>query len=75
MKMLTADSDDNANIFVLHDVNLATRYCSHALLIYATGEIRQGTCAEALNAENLSDLYQHRLEEISHHGQRWFIAN
>lgn len=75
MKMLTSDSDGNANIFVLHDVNLATRYCSHALLIYATGEIRQGTCAQALTADNLSELYQHRLEEISHHGQRWFIAN
>jgi len=75
MKMLSSDNADSANIFVLHDVNLATRYCSHALLIYATGEIRQGTCAEVLTAENLSELYQHRLEEISHTGQRWFIAN
>lgn len=75
MKMLTIDNHNYANIFVLHDVNLATRYCSHALLIYPTGETRQGKCVEVLTSDNLSELYLHPLQEVSHNNQRWFIAN
>ena len=75
MKLLTTDNNQTANVFVLHDVNLATRYCDHALLIYADGKTRQGICAEVLTEQNLSELYQHPLQEIEHDGQRWFIAN
>lgn len=75
MKLLTTDNDQTANVFVLHDVNLAARYCDHALLIYADGKTRQGVCAEVLTEQNLSELYQHPLQEIEHDGQRWFIAN
>lgn len=75
MKLLTTDNGQTANVFVLHDVNLAARYCDHALLIYADGKTRQGVCAEVLTEQNLSELYQHPLQEIEHDGQRWFIAN
>ncbi len=75
MKILTSNKNDIANIFVLHDVNLAARYCDHALLMYGNGETRQGACADVLSEQNLSDLYQHPLQEISHNQQRWFIAN
>jgi len=75
MKLLTTDNNQTANVFVLHDVNLATRYCDHALLIYADGKTRQGVCAEVLTEQNLSELYQHPLQEIEYDGQRWFIAN
>ena len=75
MKLLTANNADIANVFVLHDVNLATRYCEHALLIYPDGKTQQGVCTEVLTEENLSELYQHPLQEIKHNNQRWFIAN
>lgn len=75
MKLLTTDNNQTANVFVLHDVNLATRYCDHALLIYTEGKTRQGVCSEVLTEQNLSELYQHPLQEIEHDGQRWFIAN
>jgi iron complex transport system ATP-binding protein len=75
MKILTSNINDMTNLFVLHDVNLATRYCDHALLVYGDGQTRQGTCAEVLTEKNLSDLYQHPLQEITHNEQRWFIAN
>ena len=75
MKILTSNNKDGANVFVLHDVNLATQYCDHALLIYANGTTQQGTCAEVLTEKNLSELYQHPLHEIKHSGQRWFIAS
>lgn len=74
MAILTADSD-SANVFVLHDVNLASRYCDHALLIHADGKTEQGLCAEVLTEQNLSKLYQHPLQKITHNGASWFIAN
>ena len=75
MKILTTNKDNVANVFVLHDVNLAARYCDHALLIYGEGKVLQGTCADVLSGENLTELYQHPLQEITHNNQRWFIAN
>ncbi len=75
MKILTTSIDNLANVFVLHDVNLATRYCDHALLIYSDGKVLQGTCDDVLSEKNLSELYRHPLQEISHNNQRWFIAN
>jgi len=74
MKLLTSNNKDTANIFVLHDVNLASRYCDHALLIYEDGRTAHATCAEILNEESLSDLYQHPIKEIEHDGKCWFIA-
>lgn len=75
MKVLTSNNDNSANVFVLHDVNLATRYCDHALLIYGNGTTRQGICSEVLTEKYLTDLYQYPLHEIRHNEQRWFIAN
>lgn len=74
MKLLTSNNENLANVFVLHDVNLATRYCDHALLIYDNGTIRQGTCSEVLTEINLSELYQHPLHEIKYDEQRLFIT-
>ena len=75
MKLLTSNNSAIANVFVLHDVNLAVRYCDHALLIYEDGRAQQGLCTDILTAQNLSELYQHPLQEIKHNDQRWFIAN
>ena len=75
MKLLTHDFDQGANVFVLHDVNLATRYCDHAMLIYPNGKTQQGVCSEVLTEDSLSALYLHPLQEIKHNNQRWFIAN
>jgi len=74
MKLLTS-KNNIANVFVLHDVNLAARYCDHALLIFGDGRTVKGTCDEVLTEKNLSTLYQHPLKDIIHDGQRWFIAS
>lgn len=75
MKILTTNNKSYANVFVLHDVNLATRYCDHALLLFGNGEARQGSCAGVLTEKNLTELYQHPIREISHKEQRLFIPN
>ena len=50
-----------AVVMVMHDVNLATRFSDHLLLLYGEGETRQGPVELIANEENLSRLYQHQL--------------
>ena len=52
-----------ALVMVLHDVNLAVRYCDRALLL-ADGEALAGPAAELLTAERLSRLYGVPLQEL-----------
>lgn len=54
-----------AVLMSLHDVNLAQYYCSHVILISGNGICQYGTVDSLLNAENLSELYEHRLLEIT----------
>jgi iron complex transport system ATP-binding protein len=58
-----AKHDHKAVMMVLHDVNLAARYCDHALLMYED-KIERGTTKEMLNEEKLSALYGHPIRKI-----------
>jgi len=53
-----------ALVMVVHDVNLALRYCDHALLL-AGGNAVAGTAADLLTPEHLSRLYGVRLQALS----------
>lgn len=55
--------ENNAVVMVLHDVNLAARYCDHALLMYED-RIELGTTNEMLSEEKLSALYGHPIRKI-----------
>lgn len=46
-------------LMVLHDVNLAARYCDALLLLFGDGEVLQGSIQEILTVENLTRLYGH----------------
>ena len=56
--------DDKALIMVVHDVNLAVRYCDHALLL-ADGEAVAGSAQELLTAERLSAVYRVSLRQVA----------
>jgi iron complex transport system ATP-binding protein len=59
-------------ILVLHDPNLALRYCDHFLLLYGEGETLQGMAAEVLTQPNLERLYGHPLQALQGpHGTVW----
>ena len=75
MKILTSNNEEMTSLFVLHDVNLANKYCDHALLMFGNGKTLSGSCENVLTEKNLSDLYQHPIKEISHQEKKWFIAN
>jgi len=48
-----------AVIMVLHDINLAVRYCDHLLLFFPGGEVVCGSAEKILDPEVLGRLYQH----------------
>jgi len=47
----------HCGIMVIHDPNLAYRYCDHILMLFNNGHYLSGKTADILNQENLSHLY------------------
>ena len=61
-----------ALVLVLHDVNLALRFCSHLLLLFGDGS--QATRAvDALSAEDLERLYSHPMVAVGPAASRAFL--
>jgi len=46
-----------AQIIALHDINLATCYCSHVLMLFGGGRWELGTAARMLTEARLSELF------------------
>ena len=63
-----------AFVIVLHDMNLARRYCRRALLLFGDGGWLEGASEEVLSAENLSELYGQPLRELKDGDARYFVA-
>jgi iron complex transport system ATP-binding protein len=63
---LVNDARRNAQglIMSLHDINLATRFCDHALLLIGDGEVRLGAIDKTLDNRVLETVYGHPLQEI-----------
>ena len=53
-----------ATMLSLHDINLAARFCDHALLLFGKGEFRQGRMDEVLDLQTLEALYGYPLMEL-----------
>ncbi len=61
-----------ALLLVMHDLNLAVRYCNRFLLLFGDGETVQGTADTVLTQTNLERLYQHPLLAVAGpHGTVW----
>ncbi len=48
-----------AMVMVLHDINLAMRFCDHLLLLRGNGHHRAGPLTEMATEDNIRWLYQH----------------
>jgi len=61
LELLAAQTQDDTRglLMILHDVNLASRFCDQTLLLFGNGETRHGTTASVLTSENLERLYGH----------------
>ncbi len=51
-------------VMVLHDINIAARFCDHMLLLFGDGDCRYGTKDEMMTEELLARLYNHPIRHI-----------
>ena len=59
-----SQQNERALLMTLHDINLALRYCNHAILLLGNGEVVTGRSDEVLTSANLERLYLHPLMRI-----------
>jgi iron complex transport system ATP-binding protein len=64
LKLLQQESKQAHTIFmVLHDVNLVTQYCTHALLLFNNKKAVLGPCHSVLTIENLSQVFNTQINK------------
>jgi iron complex transport system ATP-binding protein len=61
------------NLIVLHDINLALRFCTHGLLLLPGGETRHGPLDAVVNRSVLEEIYGCAMVEICTADRRLFI--
>ena len=59
-----AKNQGSTVVMILHDINLAARYCDHAILLYKDQEPECGRSDELLTENNLSRLYNYKIGKI-----------
>ena len=64
---------NGALLMVLHDVNLISRYCSHAILMLGQQQLLCGEVAEVINKSSLENLYRHPIHEVSSAGRKYYF--
>jgi iron complex transport system ATP-binding protein len=60
-------------LFTLHDLNLAARFASHALLLTPQGAVRQGPIGEVMNEAALCAAFGHRVTRLEAAGRTLFV--
>lgn len=58
----------------VHDINLAARFGTHALLLDGEGGAEAGPIGEMLTPERLSRIFHHPVRRIDDNGKAWFVA-
>ncbi len=61
-------------IMVLHDFNLAARFCTHAILLYGDGRCLAGSVSEVVQEEPLSQLYDCQIQRLELDGRVIFYG-
>jgi len=56
--------NDALNVMAIHDINLALRYGTHAILLFADGTSQAGPLRDTVNQPSLEALYQCRLQTV-----------
>ena len=63
-----------AALTILHDANLAMRYCDRVLLLFGDGEVEGGPTDTLLTEERMSRLYRHPITRASTKAGPVFVA-
>jgi iron complex transport system ATP-binding protein len=67
-------TQEKAGIMALHEVNLATCYCTHCLMLFGDGQWMAGPTEELLTTTNLSRLYDCRIRLVDDGEQQVFAV-
>ena len=67
------DAIKGALMMVLHDVNLVSRFCTHAMLMIDHETNISGPINEVISRGNLEKLYRHPIREIDVNGNSYFF--
>lgn len=62
-------------LFTVHDLNLAARFATHALLLTPEGEVRQGAIAEVLQESALWCAFGHRVARVEAAGRVLYVPD
>ncbi len=68
-----SERDDRALCIVMHDLNLAARFCDRFLLLFGDGTFLQGDHDAVMTEASLERLYRHPLRRIEHAGSTVWI--
>ncbi len=62
-----------AVLMILHDINLAVRFCDHLLLLFGDGDHQIGARDEAVDARTLERLYRHPIRIVAQGTDRAYL--
>ncbi|NMG00573.1 ABC transporter ATP-binding protein [Aromatoleum toluolicum] len=62
-------------VMVLHDINLATRFADHVILLDGKGGVLAGTREDVLQPEHLSRAFEHPIRRLDVDGRTLFIPD
>lgn len=68
-----AESAGKALLVILHDINLATRFCDHVLMLLGDGETVAGPASRVIDAATLETLYRHPIEKVTHRNRDFWL--
>ena len=70
-----AATRNGAILMSIHDLNLAVRFASHALVFMPGGRLRQGPVEQVMTEPVLHEAFGHRIIRVEAAGQTLFVAD
>lgn len=67
-----AKDNQRSIVMILHDLNLAARFCSHLLLLKGDGQFEAGECQALMRTDLLESTYLHPIATATVGGRRIF---
>lgn len=67
------DQDQIASVMILHDLNIANRFCNKLLMLFGDGQSVQGSTEDMLTDKYLNDLYGYPIQTLNKDGKTVFI--
>ena len=65
---------DAGMVMIVHDLNLAARFCDHLLMLFGDGVTRHGSADVLLDLDVLQRLYEHPITAIEDGPHRAYVA-